>query len=280
MTTDALQQMLERIPILTYHKIDPRREIGINSLSPENFRLQLQFLHENGYQTVTFKEILEQKELPPKPVILSFDDAYASVFDFAAPLMQEFNMRGIIFVISGFIGKANSWDANLGGLTFNHMNCRQLTTLVAEGWEVGAHTVTHRSLVHLSKNNVTKECLLAKDMLEQKLETAVVAFAYPFGQQNAAIRKAVAAAGYIFACAGAFHPDHGPRDLLKLPRYSVYQFESSAQLPDKLRLPFPPAFELLKLRLLNFPAKMTPYYQRLFKRELFAGNYFPQDLYS
>ena len=280
MTPDALQQALERIPILTYHKVDPRHEIGINSLSPEKFLSQLQYLHENGYRTVTFQDILADKNLPNKPVILSFDDAYESVFNFAAPLMQQFDMRGVVFVISGFVGKANIWDANLGGMTFNHMNDRQLKNLVAEGWEIGAHTVTHRSLVHLSRKSALKECLCAKDMLEQKFVSAVVAFAYPFGQHSDAAREIVASAGYKFACAGAIPARTSPKDLLRLPRYSVYQFESSAQLPNKLKLPFPPASELLKLRLLNFPARLTPYFQRLFKQELFTGNYFPHDLYS
>lgn len=266
-----IADLLCRTPILTYHKIENRREVGINVVSPAKFRQHLHLIRQMGFQTVTFREVLAASPLPPKPLILTFDDAYESIYHHAYPLLREFGMKGVIFVIAGFIGKWNDWDANLGGIRFRHLNENQLGELAQERWEIGAHGLTHRALTRLTPAALRREIEGSRRILEPLCSGPLATFAYPFGLHSAQVREAVREAGFAFGCRG-IRGAGGQGDLLALPRLPVYQFEGNRALVQKLRWPELPRLERLKLALLSWPAALTPLYQRLFKAELFLEN--------
>ncbi len=264
-----LMERVGRLTILTYHKIDPRHEFGINALSPRRFEQQMRCLASEGYQSVTFTDLLSERELPAKPIILTFDDAYESVFHNAAPVMEKYGLRGVAFVITEYIGKPNTWDVNLGGVHFPHMTVAQLETLVRNGWELGAHTCTHRALANLRPHSLRYEIVQSRDMLEDIMKFPPVSIAYPFGLHNEAVRSVAREAGFDFGCGSVSLAAFAP-DLMSLARVPVYQFEGMKAFRDKLRRPAPPLTELLKLFCLAYPARLTPFYQRLFKPELFS----------
>ena len=99
------------IPIITYHKVSSQKEFGLTTIIPTAFRQQIELLYEQGYNSITFKEFDSGNDLPEKPIIISFDDTYQNVYEYAFPIMKEYNYRGIIFVISDYIGKRNDWEA-------------------------------------------------------------------------------------------------------------------------------------------------------------------------
>ena len=261
-----MQAYLRGLPMLMYHKIDARHEVGINTLHPDRFRCHIKYLVQNGYQTVTFEDLLTVEKLPDRPVMLTFDDAYASVFENAFPLMREHGFRGVVFVISGFIGRQNSWDANLFNICYQHVNAAQINKLSAAGWEVGAHTVTHRALTMLGDDVARAELRQSRLTLAALTGRPVNALAYPFGLHSARIRALAREAGYAFACKiirGSQSDD--PFQLMRIP---VYQFESEKDLARKLRLPISFSHRL-QLVLLGLPAFLIPPFQWIFKRNLF-----------
>ena len=81
-----------------YHKIDSRMEVGINALSPREFQEQMNYLHQEGYQTITFRDLLFAADIPEKTVIITFDDAYESVYKNALPVMERYGQRGVVYV--------------------------------------------------------------------------------------------------------------------------------------------------------------------------------------
>ena len=264
-----LIERVSRLTILTYHKIDSRNEVGINTLSPRRFEQQMRCLASEGYQSVTFTDLLSERELPEKPVILSFDDAYESVYHNAAPIMNRFGMKGVAFVITEYIGAKNSWDVNLGGIQFAHMDLVQLEELVRSGWELGAHTCTHRALSNLRSQSLRYEIFKSRDMLHNIMKFPPVSIAYPFGLHNETVRMIAREAGFDFGCGSVAITDH-QTDLMALMRIPVYQFEGMKAFRDKLRRPRPSLPELIKLYCLAYPARLTPFYQRLFIPELFS----------
>ncbi|MGH1363857.1 MAG: polysaccharide deacetylase family protein [Calditrichia bacterium] len=255
------------IPILMYHKIDSQNEVGINAVSPSLFKTHIQWLRDNHYATVTFNDLADNLELPKKPIILTFDDAYQSVFTHAFPIMQELEMRGVVYALSGFLGKENTWDVNLGGITFKHMTAEELCLLNAAGWEVGGHSVTHRGLTLLPANEVKRELLQDKQELEDVLGCELVSFAYPFGLHNNTVCQLVREVGYQYGCRSLRGGLHS-LDKLRLPRIPIYQFDGPTSLQRKLEMRHT-SFEYLKLLFLSAPAVLTPFYQKLFKRHLF-----------
>ena len=265
---DSIRALLAKIPILTYHKIVNRREVGINALPPEHFQAQLACLQELGYTTITFHDLLDSPELPEKAVILTFDDGYASVYEHALPLMQPYGFRGVVYAVGRFIGRWNDWDANLGGIRFRHMDRRQLRELADAGWEVGAHSLTHRALSWLDETSLHREIFGSRDLLADVAGRMPASFAYPFGMHHLRVREMVKAAGFAFAC-GGINSAAEAVDPLQLRRVPVYQFEGLSAYRKKLRIAGLPRLEYLKLRILSWPAVLTPLYQKRFRRELF-----------
>lgn len=265
---DTLRGLMAKIPILAYHKIETRREVGINALPPVNFRAQLACLQELGYAAITFRDLLTAPVLPDRAVILTFDDAYLSIYENALPLMQACGYRGVVYAIGRFIGRWNDWDANLGGIRFRHMDRGQLRELADAGWEIGAHSLTHRALSWLDAAGLQREVLGSRDLLADIAGEPPVSFAYPFGMHNLRVREAVRGAGFPFAC-GGIRGRADAADLLQLRRVPVYQFEGLGAYRKKLQLEDFSRLEYLKLRLLSWPAVLTPLYQKRFRRELF-----------
>ena len=275
---DEIEAILSRTPVLTYHKIDPRNEFGINALGPEKFRQQMQLLYEEGIQPITFQDLLYQKELPGKTVIITFDDAYESVFQHALPILAQFGFRAVIYVIGGFIGKLNTWDVNPGGIRFRHMTAEQIQAVAAQGWEVGAHTMTHRALTRLNSRILAKELGESQKLLQDLCQQKIISLAYPFGLQNLEVRAIAGHFGFVFACQG-IRARQGASNRMMLLRIPVYQLESLESFRKKLRWPQMPIAQKLKLAALSWPANLTPFYQRFFRRELFLDKEGRSDVY-
>ncbi len=106
-----MAQVFHHIPILSYHKITPQKEFGINTVTPARFRQQMQYLREKKFQSVTFQDIIHG-HLPPKPILITFDDGYACVYDHALPILKSINFRAVIFNHNRLSGQKNSWDAS------------------------------------------------------------------------------------------------------------------------------------------------------------------------
>ncbi len=260
--------LLSRIPILTYHKIAPWTEFGINVLSPQRFRQQVALFHSMGYRTITFQELLSDHNIPEKSIIVTFDDAYQCVHQNAFPILSEFGFRAVVFVVAGFINKMNEWDANFGAARFRHMSAEQLREISQAGWEIGAHGMTHRSFPQLKRKTLERELSESRRILEPISLKPIVSIAYPFGRQNRRIREMVKQAGYVFGCKGIRGQSRNT-DLHKLTRIPVYQFEKNRSVLKKLSFPGISLPERLKLMMLSWPAILTPCYQFLVKRKLF-----------
>ena len=86
----------EQIPILMYHSIDEGCSSRFRrfTVDPSSFRAHVQYLSDNGYQTVTVSELIEAMDgravMPCKPVVLTFDDGFADFHEAALPILIEF----------------------------------------------------------------------------------------------------------------------------------------------------------------------------------------------
>ena len=112
----------KEIPILMYHRIiDSEQEIGKNSiyLNVEEFVKQLQYLKNNNFRTITFKELStlnKEDRKKNKYVILTFDDGYRDNYDLVFPLLKKYNMKAVIYMVSH--EKYNKWDIENGEKKF------------------------------------------------------------------------------------------------------------------------------------------------------------------
>lgn len=247
------------IPILTYHKIDIRREWGLNVVSPQAFRAQMEWLKSAGFSPINFRQ---SATAAARPVIITFDDGYESVYRHAFPILQEFGFTAVVFIITGFRGRFNTWDANLGGIRFRHLNDSQIREMSALGIEMGSHTVSHRALPALGREETLCELLDSRRALSDLTGQPVMSLAYPFGRSNQTVRKLAAECGYRFGCVNLWGTIE-KENLFTLRRIPVYQTDSLPAFRRKLGAGWGHRLEMGKLRAISWPARLTPLYQRL-----------------
>ena len=196
-----------KIPILMYHSISagcgPRFQRF--AVSPAAFREHARFLSAHGFQSLTVSQLVAaldgEAALPPKPVVLTFDDGFADFYEAALPILLEFGLTATLYVVSGAIGGTSDWLAGIGEGDRRLVGWRQLDEIRRSGIEIGAHTVTHAALDLLPIGAAKAEIARSKRDLEEGLGASVLSFAYPFGYYNEDVRGLVKDQGYASACA-------------------------------------------------------------------------------
>jgi peptidoglycan/xylan/chitin deacetylase (PgdA/CDA1 family) len=178
------------LPVLMYHRVGPAQPGTHPALTvgPRPFRKQMEWLKRNGYTSISTGDWIaychEGKTLPPKPVLLTFDDAYEDLTEYAFPVLREYGFTAAVFVVTGEIGGDNSWDRNEGSSSIRCMSAEQIRHWSAQGIEFGAHTRTHADLTTLSGNELELEIAGSGDDLAVIMGAAPLSFAYPFGYYN------------------------------------------------------------------------------------------------
>lgn len=184
--------------LLGWHRVDAAP--GGLSTSPDEFRRHLDVLDRWGAHVVDLDTALAG-EPPPRTVVLTFDDGYASVAETAWPLLKERGWPAVLYAVAGYLdgGERFPWDARAPGDTARLLDAAGVRDLAADGMAVGSHTVSHRWLPHLPPDTIRDEVRDSRARLEDLLRAPVTTFSYPMGGWNAHVRRAVADAGYASA---------------------------------------------------------------------------------
>jgi peptidoglycan/xylan/chitin deacetylase (PgdA/CDA1 family)/glycosyltransferase involved in cell wall biosynthesis len=187
-----------RLPVLLYHHIGPVRP-GTNpemTLPPEQFENQLRALQRSGYTGISTADWVawctEGKALPQKPILLTFDDAYVDLADYALPLLKRYGFGGTVFVVSGQIGGTNAWDEAHSWGGHRLLNAEQIRYWSCHGVEFGAHSRTHPELPGIPPSLAQDEISGSANDLKALLGTPVGSFAYPYGEYNSFVYQQVA----------------------------------------------------------------------------------------
>ncbi|MFQ5648477.1 MAG: polysaccharide deacetylase family protein [bacterium] len=213
------------VPILAYHKVQNEFELGASYTTPRQFERQIKFLYENGFKSISLEEYVQNNNHGPRDVIITFDDAYASVFENAFPILRQYDFTATIFVITKYVGDWNSWDYHGNRFRFEHCTWQQIEILAKEGWEIGSHTVSHPNLRSLSLKTLWFELRYSKDVLENQLNQPIKVMSYPFGSFNSNVIGLVKKAGYEAACTLGCNYPYDQIFPYALFRRGVYRFE-------------------------------------------------------
>lgn len=175
------------IPILCYHSIAESKDNEL-LLSPEKFKSQLKYLKDNGYTPITMDELNDflknNKTIPEKSVVITFDDGYRDNYTTAFPILKEFDFKATVYVIS------NNLENDL------YMTKAQAKEMSDWGIDIESHTANHEDLSKLTLDQQYETMNTSKNQLEAILGKKVDYIAYPFGKFNANTRKAAEKAGY------------------------------------------------------------------------------------
>jgi peptidoglycan/xylan/chitin deacetylase (PgdA/CDA1 family) len=215
------------VPVLMYHSIGTGAGRGFRRfvVDPGEFAAQMGYLDTEGYCPVTAADLAccrsSGRPLPPRPVVLTFDDAYTDFYSAALPVLREHDFRATLFVPTAYVGSYARWDRSLREENRKILSWPALRDIAVEGVEVAAHSHTHPQLDRLAAAVVLDEVSRSRRLTEDNLAVQVQGFAYPFGYWDRAARTAVAAAGFSYACAVGDLATTPGDDVLTLPRLTV-----------------------------------------------------------
>jgi peptidoglycan/xylan/chitin deacetylase (PgdA/CDA1 family) len=188
-------KLTKSIQILTYHKINDDFDWGITRQKVSQFERGIKFLYDLGYKTVPLEEVFKLPKILDRKVVISFDDGYEDIYLNAFPILQKYGFSAFIFVITGFVGKYNSWDYNLGRRK-KHLSWEQIKKMCNHGFGFGSHTVNHPDLTRIGKRLVEYELERSKEVLEDKLGKEISFLSYPFGRYNRFVQEEAERSGY------------------------------------------------------------------------------------
>ena len=121
-----------QLPVLLYHRIvNSKKEVGRHKIYvfKNKFEAQLKFLKENGFETLTFHDLLQNNINDwNKKIVLTFDDGYEDNYTILFPLLKKYGFKAVIFLVTQ--RKDNSWGIQEGEPVFRMMkigraSCRE-----------------------------------------------------------------------------------------------------------------------------------------------------------
>ncbi len=210
-------------PILCYHKVERRGDLGVTRLSPRRFATQIERLAAAGWRTLSLDDVERcvrgQRPVAPNEMVITFDDAYRGLREHAFPALAGVGYTAICAVITDYAGRLNRWDVAYGGRRFAHLAWRDMRRWQSRGIEFISHTASHPRLTWLSSGQVTEELARSRQAIEASLGQPARAIAYPFGAAGRRECVLATAAGYSvgFTLATAWRGDR-----LAVPRLPVY----------------------------------------------------------
>lgn len=193
-------QSVYHVPILVFHNILPYKGTETKlqkqyTIEPTVFENQLVYLRDHGYTAIPFDTLVDDIEtgtsVPPKSVVLTFDDGWQSQYDNALPLLKKYADTATFAIYT---------DA-IGGKTY--MNWDEVLALDHSGMQIASHSKSHPMLTKISDpKKLDAEIAGSKKTIESHLGHSIDVFVYPDYQHNDAIHRLVEAAGYRAARAG------------------------------------------------------------------------------
>jgi peptidoglycan/xylan/chitin deacetylase (PgdA/CDA1 family) len=210
-----------RVPILMYHHIDnPPPDAGPIrqdlSVPPRRFEEQLHYLKQEGYESITLNDLVLHltvgAPLPPKPIILTFDDGYTDAYTQAFPLLQRYGFVGTFFLVSAPV------DANDG----DFVSWAEVEEMYAAGMRFEPHSYDHPDMRNRGFEFVVFQVLAAKEAIEARTGEPCRFFAYPSGRYDQFVIDVLISADYWGAVLTAQGATHSVEDLFTLRRVRVH----------------------------------------------------------
>lgn len=211
------------IPIILYHNLNPTVP-GSMTITPQKFEANLKLLQDHGFTFIPLKQAVEYLQgkrdtLPQRPVVLTADDGWESIYTYMYPITKKLNIPTTLFIYPASISSGNhylSWD--------------QLKELQKSGlFDIQSHTYSHPNFKvakrQLSPSTyeqfVQKELFTSKKILEDNIGVKVTLLAWPFGIYNDYLENEAKKAGYVMAFTIGYHTANRSFKPMEQPRFMI-----------------------------------------------------------
>jgi len=202
------------------------------TVTPAELDAHLDVLRSQGFETVTLREVLDAQDgagkLPRHPVVITFDDGYQDARTQVLPRLLARGQKATFFIVSGFCAPDEASRVNQA--RHGYLIWPEVRALADAGMEIGSHTVSHRMLRGMHKDDLRAEIEHSRAALQAHVGQRIDFFAYPFNDQRPWVRRAVEKAGYRGAVVGV----HGKTERCTLQRLTMHRGISAADLRSML----------------------------------------------
>ena len=196
-------------PILLYHHVLEKDPPLAYYISPADFETEMDLLRDWGYTPIPIsllvQAITQGASLPPRPIVISFDDGNEDIYTNAFPIMQKLGFPGVLYIVSNRVGSKD------------YLGVPEITQMAAAGWEVGSHSLDHLNLVD-NAGILWNEAVQSREDLQAALNLPIDTFAYPFGVADESTMSKISRYGYKAAVGLGTSSSQGPFNLFYLNR--------------------------------------------------------------
>lgn len=179
-----------KIPVLMYHSINLNSTNNL-IITPQEFEKQVKWLKDNEFTPLFLEELYSMlttgKNIPSKPVALTFDDGYEDNYTEAYPILKKYNFKATIFLITDTIGQPSTLKED------------QIREMYSNNIDFQSHTASHFELNTLSYQKQLEELTRSKEAISKLLNKNTDYLCYPVGRYNEDTIKASKATGYKMA---------------------------------------------------------------------------------
>lgn len=188
------------LAVLCYHQIHTRADTEMVT-TPERFRQQLDFLAQQGYQTVSLDQAqafvqgkLSAKKVP-RPLLITFDDGYDGVYRYAFAQLKKHKMRAVVFLVVSQVDRLKPTA---------HLTREQVREMAQSGvFEFGSHTYDlhipipeRRALGQVSAFAIRRDLTRSREVLQGWLGKPVHSLAWPYGHYDESCLELARQAGF------------------------------------------------------------------------------------
>jgi len=235
-------QAQTKLPVLVYHHLENPARSDV-SCTPQEFRRHLEALLQEGFQPLGLQEIraflLGRKSLVVRPVAITFDDGYESLYHHALPVARSLRVPMIVFVVTARLGRCPQFTP--------YLTEEQVGEMAGSGWfDFGSHSHDlHTDVLRISEafpvaaNPVPEligaDARAAAAILQRVTGSAPIALAWPYGKFSPAMRQEARAAGFSLHFTSRFGYNYQGDDPLCIKRIPISSRDSAASVLRKVR---------------------------------------------
>lgn len=233
----------QRVVVLMYHRIGEAHNAWERKycVSPAGFAAQMHALARRGMKAAPIEHFIawsEGKEhLPDGSFLLTFDDGFHGVYEYALPVLKALDWPATIFLVSSLIGSQDEWcrNENPSNQTYPLLGLSEIEAMIAAGFSFHSHTRHHKRLPTLRDAELEEQLVGSRQELANLLGTPIDYLAYPYGLHDARVVEAARVAGYKAAFStqpGFNRPD---QDRYRLRRLDVFGTDTVTLLLRKIK---------------------------------------------
>lgn len=164
-----------------YHKVSANGIRDFLTVSSDDLKAQFRYLQENGYNSIHLSELInyvsEQTPLPPKPVLITFDDGYSDNYNVMYPLLKKYGLKASIFLVPCFLKSRESNNKNGN----EYLTVDEIFSMNPQVVEFGLHSYDHKNYKELDDQELADDLQKCKNSLSSLGIKFQPCLAFPYG---------------------------------------------------------------------------------------------------